>query len=125
MNCFYKEEELKKILSEKLEKDGYKVEVAWGHKHGVDIRAEKSGAPVCMIEVKGCGSRQAMRVNYFLAIIGEILQRMDNPDFEYFIALPDIEQFRKLWKKLPPLAKERTKIKLILVGENEEIEVVL
>jgi hypothetical protein len=45
-----------------------------------------------------------MRVNYFLGALGEILQRMEDPTAKYSIALPDLQQFRNLWKKLPSLA---------------------
>jgi len=33
-----------------------------------------------IIEAKGGGSRDAMRVNYFIAMLGETLQRMSDPD---------------------------------------------
>ena len=72
--------------------------------------------------MKGCGSRQAMRVNYFLAILGEVLQRMDSEYCEYFIALPKMQQYENLWNKLPALAKQRTKVGLILVDENGQLE---
>jgi hypothetical protein len=59
-----------------------------------------------------------MRVNYFLGILGETLQRMDNPDATYSIALPDLKQFRNLWSRLPALAKERTKIDALFVNRD-------
>ena len=63
-----------------------------------------------------------MRVNYFLAILGEILQRMDNSKNKYFIALPKMQQYKNLWQRLPILAKQRTTIKLILVDKNGNLE---
>ena len=71
---------------------------------------------------EGPGSRQPMRVNYFLGILGETLQRMNDPNARYTIALPDLEQYRKLWNKLPQLAKERTTIDMILVDPDGHIE---
>ena len=62
-----------------------------------------------------------MRVNYFIGILGEILQRMNDINARYSIAFPDIEQYRRLWNKLPRLAKERTAIDLILVDETGNI----
>ena len=43
---------------------------------------------------------------------GEIVQRqrMDDPAARYSIALPDMAQFRGLWKRLPQLAKQRTQV---------------
>lgn len=92
-----------------------------GKVHGIDIDACK-GSDRWIIEVKGCGSRNAMRVNYFLAILGETLQRMSDPNAKYSIALPNMKQYRNLWERLPQLAKERTGISVLFVSENSQIE---
>jgi hypothetical protein len=63
-----------------------------------------------------------MRVNYFLAILGEILQRMSDPEAKYSIALPDLGQFRNLWARLPELAKSRTGITILFVNADGDIE---
>lgn len=65
------EEQIKQILKNHLEADNWQVKVAWGKEHGADIIATR-GYEKWIIEVKGCGSLDAMRVNYFLAIIGEL-----------------------------------------------------
>jgi hypothetical protein len=62
-----------------------------------------------------------MRVNYFLAILGETLQRMNDPETDYSIALPDLKQFRNLWERLPALAKQRTGISILFVDRNGNI----
>jgi hypothetical protein len=56
-----------------------------------------------------------MRVNYFLGILVETLQRMSDPSARYSIALPDLPQFRALWVRLPSLAKKRTDIAALFV----------
>ena len=114
------EDDIKHILSEYLINNGWDVKVAWGHQQGIDIEAKKNGKR-WIIEVKGSGSRQPMRVNYFINILGETLQRMDDINARYSIALPDLEQYRRLWNKLPELAKERTTIDLILVDKTGNI----
>jgi len=63
-----------------------------------------------------------MRVNYFLSILGELLQRMDDPDARYSIALPDMKQFRRLWQRLPDLAKSRTEISALFVDGSGRVE---
>lgn len=63
-----------------------------------------------------------MRVNYFLAILGETLQRMDDPAARHSIAFPDRQQYRRLWDRLPALAKRRTGITMLLVAEDGSIE---
>jgi len=112
----FSEDAIKEVLGSWLMAQGWKVKIAWGHKHGVDIDAIKDGQQ-WFIEVKGQGSRNAMRVNYFLGILGETLQRMEDPEAKYSIALPDIQQFRNLWERLPDLAKSRTEITAIFVDE--------
>lgn len=111
------EDMLKKHLEKWLIQNGWKAEVAWGHQQGIDICAEKENKR-WIIEVKGIGSRQPMRVNYFLSILGETLQRMDDPNAEYSIALPDMQQYRNLWNRLPHLAKQRTEISILFVDEH-------
>jgi hypothetical protein len=110
------EDAVKAHIKNRLEADGWNVKVAWGYVHGVDVEASRKGER-WLIEVKGPGSRPEMRVNYFIAILGETLQRMDDPNAHYSIAFPDMQVFRSLWAKLPPLAKRRTGIDLILVDE--------
>lgn len=103
------EDQVKAFLEQWLLSSGWTPAVAWGHAFGIDIEAHRGGAR-WMIEVKGCGSRQPMRVNYFLAMLGELLQRMNDPRAKYSIAVPDMPQYRALWSRLPLLAKEHTGI---------------
>lgn len=115
------EEDIKHILADKLTAEGWDVKIAWGHTQGVDIDARR-GNERWMIEIKGPGSRNEMRNNYFIGILGEMLQRMDDPNARYTIAFPDIEKFRRLWNDLPELAKKRTTIDLLLVDPQGNIE---
>jgi hypothetical protein len=99
-----------------LEADGWKVVVAWGKARGIDIEATRDGKR-WIIEAKGSGSLPAMRVNYFLHILGETLQRMTDLD-AYSIAVPDMPQFLSLWQQLPDLAKISIGINAIFVGSD-------
>lgn len=114
------EDVLKKHLKNWLIQNGWEVQVAWGHSQGIDICAMKDNKR-WVIEVKGEGSRQPMRVNYFLAILGETLQRMNDSESDYSIALPDLQQFRNLWDRLPTLAKQRTGISIVFVDHSGRI----
>lgn len=114
------EDAIKEILVKWLEKQGWSVEVAWGHARGADCVADREDER-WIIEVKGCGSRQPMRVNYFLAILGETLQRMDDPATRYSIALPDMAQFRGLWERLPRLAKDRTQVTALFASADGRV----
>ncbi len=117
----YGEAETRDLLAGYLEKEGWTIPHHEIKSHGVDIEA-KNGKQRWLIEVKGCGSRTAMRHNYFLAIIGEILQRMEHSTDKYSIAFPNRKKYLDLWQKLPLLAKERSKISMILVGKSGYIE---
>ena len=63
-----------------------------------------------------------MRVNYFLGVLSETLQRMDDPKAAYSIALSDLKQFRNLWTSLPLLAKQRTVITALFVRADGQVE---
>ncbi len=89
---------------------------AWAKQPGVDIKAEREGRS-WFIEVKGIGSRPQMRVNYFLCVLDELLRRMKSPDAKYSIAVPDVRQFRNLWRNLPAEAKAQTRITCLFGGE--------
>ena len=63
------ENDLKRKLQEWLESAGWQVQVIWGRAAGIDIEAQRGGQR-WVIEAKGSGSLDTMRVNYFLAILG-------------------------------------------------------
>jgi hypothetical protein len=115
------EEEIKTKLNEWLQSEGWVTAVAWGRTPGIDIDARRNETR-WIIEVKGPGSRSPMRVNYFIGVLGETLQRMDDASAKYSIALPDLKQYRGLWERLPDLAKRRTGITLLLMSKSGEIE---
>jgi hypothetical protein len=110
----FSEDQLKTVLQRWLEAQGWVVEIAWAKTRGIDLHARR-GEERWVIEAKGSGSLDAMRVNYFLGVLGATLQRMDDPKAGYSIALPDVKQFRNLWARLPALAKQRTKITALFV----------
>ena len=114
------EDDVKRAVAAWLASDGWAVDVRWGHERGIDIEATRDDAR-WVIEAKGCGSRQPMRVNYFIAMLGETLQRMADPAARYSIALPDMQQYRRLWDRLPALARSRTTITAIFVADDGTI----
>jgi hypothetical protein len=81
-----------------------------------------AGWNVGSLRRREAGSLDAMRVNYFLGVLGETLQRMDDPKASYSIALPDRKQFRNLWNRLPVLAKQRTQITALFVSDGGQVE---
>ncbi len=118
---FLSEDDLKRHLVGWLEGDGWATQVAWGRTRGADILATRGGRS-WVIEAKGSGTLQPMRVNYFLGALGELLQRMSDPAASYSIALPDLGQFRGLWQRLPVLAKQRLGISALFVAPDGRVD---
>lgn len=100
------EDEVKAAIKSHLERQGWSVTVAWGKARGVDIEATH-GRQRLLIEAKGEVTSQPQQVNYFLGALGELVQRMDDPNAEYGLALPDNNQYRGLVGRLPKHAVER------------------
>jgi hypothetical protein len=114
------EDNIKRVLKEYLHAKGWETQVSWGKTPGIDINAIR-GTERWIIEVKGLGTSNPMNVNYFLGVLAETLQRMDDPNAKYSIALPDVKQFRNLWTKLPLLAKKRTGITALFIDEQGNV----
>jgi len=119
-NEYLSEDEVKNIIKQYLERNGWNVEIAYGKAAGIDINAQKEDKR-WIIEVKGCGSSPQMRRNYFFSVLGDLLQRMSVEEFKYSIAFPKIDQFEKLWENLPNLAKTRTTITCLFADFNGSV----
>lgn len=115
------EDQIKEHINAWLQSDGWESTTAWGKSRGVDILAVR-GEQRWVIEVKGPAKSPPMRVNYFLAVLGEILQRMDDPATRYSVAFPDMKQYRGLWERLPFLAKQRTSISVLFVDDFGNVD---
>ncbi len=109
------EKKIKLALGSFLTSRGWNPQVAWGSARGIDVEAKRS-TDRWIIEVKVLESSSSMIVNSFISVLGEILQRMNDQHCKYSIALPDSEPFRRLWERLPALAKDRTGITALFVN---------
>lgn len=108
------EDEVKAAIDAALRQDGWETDVRWGHVHGIDIMARR-GDNRLVLEAKGEGSRSAMRVNYFLGALGELLQRMETPDSQYGLVFPAHRQFVGLILRLPTWVRDRLQLHFYLV----------
>ena len=115
------EGEVKRKIKGWLERDAWSVFVKSGADRGADIEAWR-GSEHWVIEAKGSGSRNEMRSNHFLSVLGETLQRMEDPRACYSVALPDMRKFRSLWAKFPALARSRTGISALFVGTDGKVD---
>lgn len=102
------EDEVKTAVRDYFSAQGYSVDVAWDRARGIDIEARHPSGGRYVIEAKAeTGTSGAQQVNYFLGMLGELLQRMDDEDANYGIALPENRQYRGLVDRLPRLARHR------------------
>ena len=115
------EEDVKSRLKSWLEAAGWDVRVRWGHGLGADIEAIR-GNERWLIEAKGSGSKNPIKQIHFLTALGEALQAMSDPAARYAIAFPDSPKFRRLWAKLPSLAKSRTGVEALFVSAEREVD---
>jgi hypothetical protein len=83
----------------------------------IDIEA-KRGNEKWIIEIESPEVLAYEIIDSFVEALGRILQRMDNGNGKYSIALPDIKPFRNLWERLPNLAKNRTGITVLFVSNT-------
>jgi hypothetical protein len=115
---------LKKNLEFFLKSRGWDSKISWGNTHGIDVEAKKANER-WIIQVKGYESLNLLPVNIFVSVIGEVLQRMDDPQSKYSVALPDLEPFRRLWNRFPALSKERTLLTALFISfDGKVIELV-
>jgi hypothetical protein len=126
-NCelFLEEDKIKMVLGIGLSNEGWIVKTSMGKKHGVDIVATNKENDIILIEAKGEGSRNPMRVNYFLGALGELLQKMDSPTKHYGIAVPAHRQYANLIIRLPEWIKHYLKLRIYLIKQHKIEEYVI
>src|SRR5215217_8762785 len=84
------EDEVKEAVRAHLTARGFDVAVAWGRLRWIDIDARHPDGRRYLIEAKAeVGKNGPQQVNYFVGMLGELVQRMDDVQASYGIALPD------------------------------------
>jgi hypothetical protein len=116
------EDDVKDAVRAYLTARGFDVVVAWGRVRGIDIDARHPDGHRYVIEAKAeVGKNGAQQVNCFLGMLGELVQRMEDPHATtYGIALPANRQHRGLVDRLPPLAKERLRLAVFWVSRMRD-----
>ncbi len=87
------------------------------------LKRERDGAArssTDCIEAKGDVASQPQKTNYFIGALGELVQRMSDPDAEYGLALPDVQVYRRLVSRLPDLARERLRLRIFFVERTAD-----
>jgi hypothetical protein len=114
------EDEVKEAVRAYLRAEGFDVQVAWGRVRGIDLDARHPDGRRYVIEAKAeVGKSGPQQVNYFIGMLGELVQRMDDAHASYGIALPANGQYRGLVARLPALAKERLQLTVFWVSRED------
>ncbi len=116
------EDKVKQAVKGHLEAEGWQVKVAWGRERGIDIEATRDDERL-VIEAKAEVEPQPQQVNYFLGALGELIQRMDDPEATYGLALPDNRQYRGLVERLPEEAVRRLGLVVFWVDRSGPVSV--
>jgi hypothetical protein len=103
-----------------LREHEWEPNIAWGRSRGIDIDARRS-TERWIVEAKGRGNSPQEQGNYFLNGLGELLQRMTDSNARYSLAFPDLPRYRGLWKRLPPLVKDRLGVTVLFVDEKGNV----
>ena len=114
------ERRVRHVLESHLISQGWDLDIAQGFNRGLDIEATRNSAR-WVIRARVRLSPSEMIADYFAALLGEMLQRMEEETSKYSIALPDMEPFRRLWHRLPHAAKNRTRITALFVSSSGEV----
>jgi hypothetical protein len=115
------EDEVKGAVRDRLMAEGFDVTVAWGREPGIDVMARHADGRRYVIEAKAeKGVTGAQQHNYFVGLLGELVQRMNDPHATYAIALPENRQYRGLVGRLPGLARERLGLQVFWVARTED-----
>jgi|WetSurMetagenome_2_1015567.scaffolds.fasta_scaffold568382_2 hypothetical protein len=115
------EKKIKRILEKYLVSHGWECNGDQVIKRCIDIEASR-GTEKWVIEIKSAEALPPDIILTFVSVVGKALQRMDDPNCKYSIALPDIKPFRRLWERFPTLAKERTGITSLFVGPTGAVD---
>lgn len=100
---------------------GFDVTVAWGREPGIDLTARHPDGRRYIIEAKAeKGVTGPQQHNYFVGMLGELVQRMSDPHATYAIALPEIRQYRGLVDRLPNLARQRLGLHVFWVARTAD-----
>ena len=108
------------LLQLHLVSEGWRVKIKRRFNFSYDIDAVRDKEN-WIIEINSTGN--AALTETFVAALGEILQRMDidDPNLKYSVAFPDNIPFRRLWERLPALAKKKIGITALFVEETGNV----
>ena len=82
--------------------------------------SHKDSKEIWLVEAKGKTAQMGLD---FRTCLGQILQRMENPEWVYAIALPDLPQYLNQCHQVPDWVRRLIKLNWILVSEDGSVTV--
>lgn len=130
MNNFENEDWLQERIIIYLKQKGYIItKHASGKTHGVDIKAyHPKLRRYYFVEVKAepkstSKSKHAMRENYFVGVLGEIICRMIQKHGRYALGLPKNDSYIKKTNKIPERIRKLLKLDIFFVDKQGNVKV--
>jgi hypothetical protein len=114
---FLSKNKIKQILINHLVSQGWSTNVT-RIPDEFDIKANRDGKR-WLIAVRDGESRDF--VESFDSIIGRVVHIMEDQYTKNSVALPDTAPFRRLWERMPVLAKTRTSISALFVSDSGKV----
>jgi hypothetical protein len=81
---------------------------------------DKNSQNIWVVEAKGKTAQMGLD---FRTCLGQLLQRMEDPDWVYAIAIPDLPQYRKQCQQVPGWVRRLIKLNWIFVTEDGSVSV--
>jgi len=117
-----KEDEIKRLLEEKLRREGFRrIEIRYGHEHGIDIEATFPNDPRhLIIEAKGEPGGKNKDMDRQIKLGEALYQILSNYGKYaiYAVALPDNPGYRKLVSKIPDIARQKLELHFLLISKE-------
>ena len=114
------EDEVNEATRAHLTALGFDVAVTWGHLRGINV--DPPAPPAAAATSSRPRPRSARtgrsRSTTFLAMVGELVQRMDVPHASYGIARPANRHYSGLVDRFPPRARGRLKLVVVWVSRQ-------
>ena len=109
---------IQEVLVDFFESEGYSII----EEKPIDIKCSNADKnETWIIEVKGKTSQIGLD---FKTCLGQIVMRMNNPDYIYAIAMPDIEQYHKQVNKVSSKIAAKINLNWIFVSDKGTIEII-
>lgn len=110
------------FIREQLEKYFIQLEYSIVPEKPIDLKCvHQSTNETWIIEVKGKTAQIGLD---FKTCLGQLLMRMNNPEYKYAIAIPDIIDYHQQMNKIPALVLQRLNLHIFIISQDGNVKLV-